>query len=233
MNAPTDKRNKIEWLHLLMIAGMFVASAICWNSAPDEVPLHWNALGEVDRHGGKLEGLLLLPVVALGLYLLMRFIPRLDPGQLNYDQFKRSYSVIRLMATGVMVAIHAAVLAYIFGYHADMGLVGGGAIGLLMIVIGNLMGKIRPNWFVGIRTPWTLSSKRSWSKTHRVGGRFFVAIGITILIAAIFKSTWAIPTALVSIIVSILGLVVYSWFVWRNDPDRVLPAGTSPATGEK
>ncbi len=224
---------RAESLHLLVVVGMFVGSALCWSSAPERVPVHWNASGEIDGWGGKLEGLFLLPAITLGLYFLLRFIPRLDPGQANYEQFKKPYSMIRFAATSVMVVIHAAVLAYVLGYQTDMGLIAGGLIGLMMIMIGNVMGKVRPNWFVGIRTPWTLSSKLAWSKTHRVGGWVFAVLGLMIMIAGLFRSTWAIPTAVISLLVSSFGLAFYSWHVWRNDPDRVPPAGTSPAAGEK
>ena len=100
-------------------------------------------------------------------------------------------------------------------------------------MIGNCLGKVRPSWFVGIRTPWTLSSKLAWTKTHRIGGWLFVVVGVGILIAAVVHSAWAIPIGLVSIVASSLGLVVYSWFVWRTDPDRIHPVGTSPVPGEK
>lgn len=229
---PTADNSKVEWFHLALVVSMFVGSALCWSSAPDRVPMHWNASGEIDRWGGKLEGLFLLPAITLGLYFLLRLIPRLDPGQANYAQFKKSYSIIRFATTGVMVVVHAAVLSYVVGYRLDMGLVVGVAVGLMMVVIGNVMGKVRPNWFVGIRTPWTLSSKLAWSKTHRVGGWMFMAVGVLIMIAAVFKSSWAIPVAVGTAIVASLALVVYSWHVWRNDPDRVPPAGTSPASGD-
>lgn len=226
----TSTVGKGELIHVMIIVGMFVASALCWNQAPDRVPMHWNARGEVDGWGGKLEGLFLLPGIAVGIYALLRFIPLLDPGRENYKQFAGAYAGIRWSVTGLMVVIHAAVLAYVLGYRPNMGMVVGGSTGLLLLFIGNLMSKIRPNWFVGIRTPWTLSSKLSWTKTHRVGGWVFIAIGCLIGFTGFAKAEWAVPVTLVTAIGGSLGLVVYSYIVWRTDPDRIPPAGTSPAS---
>jgi uncharacterized membrane protein len=99
-------------------------------------------------------------------------------------------------------------------------------------MLSNIMGKIRPNWFVGIRTPWSLSSKLAWTKTHRVGGWLFIVLGLGIAATAFIKSEWAVSVVLITAIGGSLALVVYSYFVWRNDPNRVPPAGTSPAPEE-
>lgn len=87
-------------------------------------------------------------------------------------------------------------------------------------MIGNVLGKIRPNWFAGIRTPWTLDSNRSWTKTHRLGGWLFVLLGLGLILAGISGSAWAILAALACLICVTVLLLVYSYLVWRNDPAR-------------
>lgn len=139
-----------EWPHGLLLAANVAIAAYGWATLPEVVPVHRNAAGEVDRTGGK-ASLLLLPLAAMGSYVLMKVLPRIDPGRANYTQFGGAYAAIRLLVAG----------------------------------LGNLMGKVRPNFFVGIRTPWTLTSKRAWLKTHRVGGWVMTGFGIALTLAGL------------------------------------------------
>jgi uncharacterized membrane protein len=93
-------------------------------------------------------------------------------------------------------------------------------LGVLFSVLGSVLGKVRPNWFVGIRTPWTLSSTRSWDKTHRLGGRLFLACGIATLVCGLVRPASGVSVMLGTILPSTLVLVAYSYLVWRDDPDR-------------
>ncbi len=105
-------------------------------------------------------------------------------------------------------------------------------VGGLFVVLGSVMGKIRPNWFVGIRTPWTLSSKLSWTKTHRLGGRLFVLMGITLLASEFVGSAWGLLFALAVVAGCLLWMVLFSYLVWRADPEKVPPFGTLPTHRE-
>lgn len=220
---------RVELPQLALIAVMFVLAALIWPSAPDRIPIHWNAAGEVDGYGGKAEGLLLLPATALGLYLLLLFLPRADPGRANYLQFAGVYALIRIAVLVLLAAIYGFVLLWIRGVEVDMARLPFILIGGLFLVLGNAMGKIRPNWFVGVRTPWTLSSKRSWVKTHRLAGWLFVLVGLIFLGAAVVGDgslmLWLI---LGSLGVMTLALVVYSYLVWRDDPEKTPPSSTLP-----
>jgi uncharacterized membrane protein len=91
------------------------------------------------------------------------------------------------------------------------------------------MGKIRPNWFVGVRTPWTLSSKLSWDKTHRLAGWLSLVMGAMFAVVAFYHNAWTFAAMLIVVVGSLAWMVVYSYLVYRNDPDRVPPAGTSPS----
>jgi uncharacterized membrane protein len=107
-------------------------------------------------------------------------------------------------------------------------------VGALLMVLGNVLGKFRPNWFAGIRTPWTLSSTESWNKTHRLGGRLFVLLGLLFIIAAVFHQTWTYILAGVMAAAIIIGLFVYSYVVWKRDPDaRPANRWTGPEEREK
>ncbi len=214
---------------LVMILGMLSVAAALWPIAPDRIPVHWNVAGDVDRYGGKVEGLLLLPLIAAALYPLMLLLPRIDPGRANYATFAKVYTLIRLSIIAVLAVVYAGILLVAFGYNVDMGLLVSLAVGLLFCVLGNVMGKIRPNWFAGVRTPWTLSSRDSWNKTHRLAGRLFVVIGCSVIAYGFFQNGWMLAVVLGMSAAMLLWVVIYSYVIWRNDPDRLSPAGTSPS----
>ena len=212
-----------------LLALLFSLSLASWSGTPDHVPVHWGLNGQADRWGGRAEGLLAMPLTALGVYVLLLFLPRIDPGRANYATFARTYGILRLFVVLFLAAIHVLVLLAIRGQHVEMDAVVPFLIGALFVVLGNLLGKIRPNWFVGIRTPWTLSSKESWTRTHRAGGWVFMASGLLLMSCALFRERAYATSVYALIAASFLGLLVYSYVVWRKDPDKVPPAGTLPA----
>jgi uncharacterized membrane protein len=228
---------KMNWRYeipqLLLIMGMFAAALAAWPYAPDRIPIHWNLAGEVDGYGGKFTGLLSMPLLASVAYLLCLVLPKIDPGRANYPSFDAAYFVIRLSALTMLVFVDTCILLVAFGHAIDMGRIMPIAVGLLFIVLGNVMGKIRPNWFVGIRTPWTLSSRRSWNQTHRLGGWLFFVMGVTIGMYGFKQTNWMIALMATDVIVSLVWIFVYSYLVWRDDPDRLNPTSISPATDEK
>ncbi len=213
---------------LLLLAAMFVLAAVTWSTAPAQIPVHWGLKGNVDRYAGRLEGLLLQPVLAAFVYALMLVLPKIDPGRANYARFSGAYYAIRASALAVMALIYGVIHLVIRGYAIDMPRTVGLLVGGILFVLGNLLGKIRPNWFVGVRTPWTLSSKLSWTHTHRVAGWVFIFGGIAVMAAGIFQTVFAVGVAAVVMGGGIAGTVIYSYLVWRRDPNRVPPAGTLP-----
>lgn len=223
---------KFDWRrelpHWLLLGAMFALGALTWPGAPEKIPVHWNMAGEVDRYGGRFEGLFAVPLIGLGIYFLLLFVPYIDPGRTNYESFRRSYDVIRLATLLVLGAVYASMNAALRGMPLGPPLVVPLTVGALFVVIGNLMGKVRPNWFVGIRTPWTLSSPRSWSRTHRLGGWVFILGGLILMGAALVP--WLAIPALVVIVGGSLALVVYSYAAWKGDPDKQPPAGRTSAS---
>jgi len=212
-----------------LILGMFAWAVGTWRRAPERFPVHWNLAGEVDRMGGRFEGLWLLPLVALGLWLLLLLLPRIDPGRANYANFTSAYATIRVVIVAVQAAIYGTMQRAALGRPVDMGLVAPLLIGGLLLVLGNLLGKVRPNWFVGIRTPWTLSSAESWSRTHRAGGWVFVASGLLMIGSGFAPSRWPFLGAIGLLLAGVAALVIYSYAVWARDPDKVPPAGRTAA----
>jgi len=215
---------KINWrkeiIGLLLILVMFVTSAVTWPLAPERIPIHWNFAGEVDGYGSKALGLLILPLTAVALFILLLFLPRLGSRRANFERFDNTYRIIRntLMALiagiNVLVAISAREIA------VDIGTIIILLVGLSAIIIGNYLGKIRPNRTVGIRTPWTMASNESWNKTHQLGCKAFVGIGLILIIASLIGTTWAFITLGILIGVSLIFGVIYSYHVWKTDPNR-------------
>jgi uncharacterized membrane protein len=218
----------IELPQILIIVGMLATAAICWQSVPEKMPIHWNASGEVDGYGGRFMGLLLVPIIAAGMYLLLLFLPRIDPGYANYKQFASSYHLIRISLLVYFAAIYGACIAGAYGYPRLLPKLIPLLMGMLFIILGNVMGKIRQNWFVGIRTPWTLSSKLSWAKTHRLGGWLFIATGVVVLVTGLLAMWWSIVAMLAMMGVAVVTMVVYSYVVWKNDPERGPPTFSAP-----
>lgn len=221
---------RIEVPQLVLISAMFLAAVISWPSAPDQISVHWDFSGRPDRFGGKLEGLFLLPALALFVYVLMLYLPKVDPGRANHTQFAGAYSTFRVAVVVLLAAVYGFTHLYYRGVELDAVMVAAILSGGLFVVLGNSMGKLRPNWFVGIRTPWTLSSRLSWTRTHRLGGRLMVFAGVALLVSGLVGAPpLGVALAFFAALVCVLFLVVYSYLVWRSDPYPVPPAGTLPA----
>jgi uncharacterized membrane protein len=195
--------------------------------------VHWGLSGQPDDYGGRFEGLLGLPLVALVVYLLMLGLPRLDPARANYRQFEGAYRVIRLSTLAVLVGLQLLILLSIRGVGLNMATLAPALVGAFFVVLGGTMGKVRPNWFVGIRTPWTLESKLSWTKTHRLGGWFFMLSGAALIASGLVGEPWAFFAALAATAVGVVGLIYYSYRVWRDDPHREPAINARPAEPER
>jgi uncharacterized membrane protein len=224
-----EHRKLWEGLQLTIVAAMFVTAAVRWGSVPDRIPVHWNAAGQVDGYGGKFVGLLLIPIMSVGLYLLLRYLPRIDPARRNYESFAGTYMLLRvvlMLYLGFFYVVTNLAIGNPEGVPMTSLILG--AIGVLFIILGGAMGKFRPNWFAGIRTPWTLTSKLSWVKTHRAGGRVFIVAGLVTMVGAFIGGEWAIWAMMGVIGVGVIFLFVYSYFVWRDDPDRIPAQEVTP-----
>ena len=207
-----------KWYPWAVAVVAFLASALVFGRAPDQVPVHWNAAGEVDRYGSRLEGLFLLPVVILGIALLIPALPKLDPRSRNYDRFRPTYHLVMNATLTFMLALHLVMIGNMLGMDLPMERLAPAGVGLLLVVIGNALPRARPNWMFGIRTPWTLSNDRVWERTHRVGGYLMAGAGLVLLLAALLVPSRLMVWPLIgTITVAALGSVVYSYVAWRQE----------------
>lgn len=186
-----------------------------------QVPVHWNIRGEVDRWGSPAEGLLLIPGLLFGFSLMFRILPHLEPRQFHLVESRRAYVGIWAGLAVFFAVIHGAICLSALGYAVGVARLVTAAIGGLFLLLGYFLGQIRSNFFFGIRTPWTLSSEESWRRTHALGGKAFMALGGVMLLAPLLLPASATMVVLIAGLLGVtLGLVVYSWWVWRSDAGR-------------
>jgi len=216
---------KIEWKEeapsLAMLAVMSMLAAVTWSSAPDRIPIHWTLSGEPDRFGGKFIGLVGLPLAALGVYLAFLFLPRIDPRRANYEAFRTPYVVIRSTIVGLLLAMDVFIQMWVREKLVATRVFMPVLAGAVIMLFGNYLPKLKSNWFIGIRTPWTLTSEESWRRTHRLAGWLFVASGGVIIVASVLDPDKSRVVLFGTLMPTLVSTVVYSYFVWRNDPDKI------------
>ena len=201
---------RIIWLFIIAPA---IYLAIVWNTVPDTVPLHANLKGEVDRYGSKNELItltLILTLVNIAVYLLLPQVYRIDPKRYAAENKSRLHRI----AFAVSVFISAVLCLLIYSsIHENLEFTTRfilAGVGLLMAVVGNYMYNIKPNYFAGIRLPWTLSNDDNWKKTHLLGGKLMFGGGLLIAVVCLFAS---FPLSVI-ILVAILLLIVLITFIY-------------------
>ena len=148
--------------------------------------------------------------------MLFLGLPHLDPNKKRYEQFSKVYHLFKGVLVGFMTFIYFLASAAALGYPVSISYIMPLSIGLLFVVLGNYMSKIKPNWFMGIRTPWTLSNEEVWNKTHRIGGKIFIAIGLIMIIGSFLpiEGYWNLFPWM--IILFVLIPLVYSYLLYRK-----------------
>ena len=206
-----------KWISLLIVVAAFIVSAVVYPRLPATIPTHWDLSGQPNGWSNRLSGAWLIPIFLLGMWALVRILPRIDPRGSNYAKFGGAFEAIIDAIMLFMLALHVVALRAALGYPVQMQRILPIGVGVLLIVIGNLLPRARPNWFVGIRTPWTLSSDRVWEKTHRFGGRVFVAGGLVITLAS-FLWVRAAHVVLFAVMVLVASsVVIYSYLEWKRE----------------
>ena len=206
---------------LVALAAAAGFSVWAYPQLPAEVATHFNLEGDANGWSSRLVAALLVPMLGLALALAFTVLPRIDPRRASYALFGSTYWTIVNAVLILLVGIHILSLGKALGWPVDMARVAALGIGGLFILLGNLMTRIRPNWFMGIRTPWTLSSDTVWRKTHRFGGVAFVLAGLCIAATTVVPSTWAKYGAIGFAAAAAISSVVYSYVVWRREQDGV------------
>ena len=202
------------WLPLTFLIASFAVVLLLYHRMPDRVPTHWNIRGEVDGWMPKPWGPLALPLVHTGVLALLAVLPLVSPKDTSMEPFARVYAILVAATSGFLFAVNCVVSLVGAGVQLDVIQCVSLASGVLLVVIGNFMGKLTKNYFVGIRTPWTLANQEVWHRTHRLGARLFVVGGLITILAAFLGA--GLPVLLASVLATTIVTVTYSYVVHKQ-----------------
>jgi uncharacterized membrane protein len=212
----TTKTTSIIVLTLIVIA--LIAGLALWNQLPEQMASHWGVNDQVDGYISKFWGVFLMPLVTAGMFILFLVVPAIDPLKANIAQFRETFNVFIALIVAFMLYIHALTLAWSLGYQDfKMSAAMLPFMGVLFIAIGYLLRKAKRNFFIGIRTPWTLSSDTVWDKTHQLGSVLFMLSGALAILGGFAGGMTAFWMLFVPLIGSTLFLVIYSYVLYRNE----------------
>ncbi|MBU1348479.1 SdpI family protein [Patescibacteria group bacterium] len=204
-------------VRISLVALMFIAAAIIYPYLPDIIPTHWGIEGVPKGWSPKTWGAWIMPPMSLAFLVLFPFLSKLDPKRENYEKFKQPWSVIQTSLVALL-AYMFLVTNFVTFYPQYNDMVGRAVvlgIGVLFVVLGNVMGKVRQNYFIGLKTPWTLDNPEVWQKSQRFAGWAFVISGLVFIIESII---WIaiMPVFVVMMGVMVLMPIVYSYLLSRD-----------------
>jgi uncharacterized membrane protein len=208
---------KAEWIFWIILLLPFLYIPFIWDKLPESVPTHWNAKGEIDDYSSRLFGTFLVPVMNIALYFLFLVLPKIDPRKKNYPLFGNAYWYIRLTIASFMMVMFFITINTAMGYLVLNPKIIIMLVLLLLAVLGNFMRTIRSNFFVGIRTPWTLDNPEVWKKTHEHSGRIWFYASLACLLILIFIPEQYMMWVFIPFIILIsVYPVVYSYLIFRK-----------------
>jgi len=207
---------KSEVIIVAIILLSFFVGIYYYPQMPDKIASHWNVQGNVDGYMSKFWGLFLMPIISLGMLLLFILIPRIDPLKSNIAQFRKHYDGFVVLITVFLFYLYLLTIFWNSGFRFNLITFLSPALAILFYYLGILTENAKRNWFIGIRTPWTLSSDKVWEKTHKIGGRLFKIAGILAL-GAVFFETAAIFFIIVPVIIISIYTVLYSYLEYQKE----------------
>ena len=209
-----------KWIPAVIVIAAVIVSAVLYPQLPERLPTHWNVSGEINGWSGRFWGAWMMPLILAGTWVVMRAIPHIDPRRENYAKFKGAYETMIIAIMLVLLGIHIVVLLAATGRDVSITHALPVGIGALFIVLGIVLPQLKPNWFLGIRTPWTLSSDLAWERTHRIGGYVFMSIGVLTIATSFLASAITFKVLFAAVMLSVAFLFLYSYLVWKDDPAK-------------
>jgi len=211
---------KKEILSIFIILISFIIGIYFYQHFPNKIAGHWGLSGQVDGYTSKEFGAFGIPGIMFGIWLLFLVLPFLDPKKDRYVEFDRAYNIFKTSFVILFFMLFISTGIYNLGYSINIGLIAPILVGLFMIVLGNYLGKIKLNYFVGIKTPWTLSSETVWNKTHRLGGYAFILFGILIMISGFLPPILNAIAFILGISLIIFVTFIYSYIIYRKENSK-------------
>lgn len=182
---------KNDWYLLVIILVPLAIALYLYPELPAKLPSHWNIYGEIDGYSSKLFAIWFFPLLNLGIYFMMILLPKIDPRRDNYIRFSGAYRITRILLIIFLAVLYFVTILAGLGYPVKVDLLVKLGVSILFLVMGNVMGKFQHNYFVGIKTPWTLANEEVWRKTHRFASKLWVGAGFFCLILSIIGTLWA------------------------------------------
>jgi uncharacterized membrane protein len=206
-----------------IVALLTAVSAVAYPDLPERMAIHFDAAGQPDSYLARPYAVAVGPVAGLGALVLFQVLPRLDPLGENVAGFQRYYDLLAVVTVGVLAYVHGLVLAYNLGYRFDVATLVVPVVAVTFVVAGYVIENAKQNWFVGIRTPWTLSDEEVWTATHERTGVLFKLAGLVALSALVFPEYLTLLLVGPAAAVALFG-TVYSYVVYRRKSrDRAEP----------
>jgi uncharacterized membrane protein len=207
------KKSTVIVLAIILIS--FIIAIYLYPQMPDKIASHWNAKGDADGYMPKFWGLFLMPLISVGLFLLFLLIPKIDPLKKNIEKFRKYFDNFIVLIFIFLFYIYLLTIFWNLDFRFNMTVMMIPALAVLFYYVGILTENAKRNWFIGIRTPWTLSNNIVWDKTHKLGGKLFKIAGIIALFGVLFHK-YALLFVLVPVILVALYTIVYSYFEYQK-----------------
>ncbi|MCQ9284559.1 MULTISPECIES: SdpI family protein [Priestia] len=201
--------------------GITLLTLVAWVIAlphlPATMPIHWGANGEADGFATKINAMILTVGIMVLIYFIIAFVPRIDPRKENYKYFSKTYNIVLNAVLLLFFFVNMSTILQGLGYNVPMSYIAPIMAGLVFIIIGNYLQRVRSNYFMGIRTPWTLSNETVWKKTHRLSGKLFFIGGLLILISAFLPDGYKSVIMWGSIVLCVAVPYLYSYLAYKKE----------------
>jgi len=209
-------KTKSEMFCLGIVILSFAIAVYLYPMMPDRVASHWNAQGQVDGYTDKFWGLFIMPLVSIALLLLFVAIPRIDPLKENIQKFRKTFDIFVILVLLFLLYLFSLTIIWNFGTKFNMIWALVPAFVGLFYYVGILVENAKRNWFIGIRTPWTIMNENVWNRTHKLGGKLFKISALIAVLGMLFED-YALWFVLVPVIAVSAYLVVYSYFEYQKE----------------
>ncbi len=206
---------RVYWeVSILIVASVAIASALLYPQSPDRIPIHWNIKGQIDNYGSKTLGVFLLPSILVLLLGLFAVLPKLTPKTMSMEGFKDTYAYIIMISIGMLAFVHTLTLLAVTHHAVDFPKTMMMALYVGMALMGNMLGKVTRNPYVGIKVYWTLKSDAVWNATHRLGAWIITGGG---MVGAIMVAC-GLPLAFtfIPLVVMVVVPITYSFLLYRR-----------------
>ncbi|AIK36825.1 hypothetical protein BG07_3009 [Bacillus pseudomycoides] len=201
---------------IILILTTCLIWAISWPYLPDTIATHWSD-GTADGFSSKLTGMMSMVGIMIGCYVFLNVLQKIDPKKENYEKFSKALMMINNSLLVVLFIGNIDIITNGLGYKLFINRVPELLVGILFLIIGNYLPQCKPNFFVGMRNPWTLSNEEVWRKTHRFSGKVFVALGLMMMVSIVVPAEWRSYMMLTMILIAVVLTNGYSYILYKKE----------------